>query len=82
MYIPEDSYLATADPLKAVLNEVEDGNTRTVEKLGDVLDKVLQGPVSYGTIPDPQGDQLRVAFGCKVDNNFPGFAPFRKRSVF
>ena len=82
VYVPEDSYLATADLLKAVLNEIDDGDTRTVGELGDALDKVLGGPVSYGTIPDPQGHQPRVAFGCRVDNDFPGFPPFRKRSVF
>ena len=82
VYVPEDSHLATADLLKAVLNEIDDGNTRTVEELGDALDKVLEGPVSYGTIPGQQGDHPMVAFGCKVENNFPGFPPFRKRSVF
>ena len=82
VYVPEDSYLATADLLKAVLNEIEDGNTRTVEQLRDALDKVLEGPVSYGTVPGRQGDQPVAAFGCKVDNNFPGFPQFRKRSIF
>jgi len=82
VYVPEDSYLATAELLKAVLNEIADGDTRTVEELGDALDKVLKGPVSYGTIPNPQGDHPRVTFGCMVDNNFPGFPQFRMRSVF
>jgi len=82
VYVPEDSYLATADLLKAVLNEIEDENTRTVGQLGAAPDKALEGPISYGTIPGQQGDQPRVTFGCKVDNNFPGFPPFRKRSVF
>ena len=77
VYIPEDSYLATADLLKTLLDEVDDGNTRTAEELGDALDKVLEGLISYGTIPGHQGNKPRVTFGCKVDNNFPGFPPFR-----
>ena len=81
VYVPEDSHVAAAELLKTVLNEIDDGNNRTVEQLGDALDKVLEGPISYGTIPDPQGDKPRVAFGCKVDSNFPGFPPSRKRSV-
>jgi len=82
VYVPEDSHVATADLLKTVLNEIGDGNTRTAEQLRDALDNVLEGPVSYGSIPGQQGDKPRVAFGCKVDNNFPGFPQFRKRSVF
>ena len=82
VYAPEDSYLATADLLKGVLNQIDDGNTRTVEELGDALDKVLEGPVGYGTVRGPQGDHPMVAFGCKVENNFPGFPSFRKRSIF
>ena len=82
VYIPEDSYLTTAELLKTVLDGIGDGNTMTVRGLGDALSKVLEGPISYGTIPGSQGDQPRVAFGCKVDNSFPGFPPVRKPSVF
>ena len=82
VYVREDSYLTTAELLKTVLNEIDDGNTMTAKELGDALDKVLEGPVSYGTIPSSQGDHPRVALGREVDYNFPGFPPFQKRSVF
>ena len=82
VYVREDSYLTTAELLKTVLNEIDDGNAMTAKELGDALDKVLEGPVSYGTIPSSQRGQPRVALGREVDYNFPGFPPFRKQSVF
>jgi len=71
--------LTTAELLKTVLNEIDDGNTMTAKELGGALDKALEGPVSYGTIPSSQRGQPRVALGPEVDYNFPGFPPFRKR---
>jgi len=82
VYVREDSYLATAELLKTVLNKIGCGNTMTAKELGDTLDGVLGGPVRYGTIPSTQGDQPKVALGCEVDYNFPGFPLFRKRSIF
>ena len=82
VYVREDSYLTTAELLKTVLNKIGDGNTMTAKELGEALDNVLEGPVSYGTIPGSQGDQPKVALGREVDYNFPGFPPFRKRSIF
>ena len=81
VYVPEDSYLTIAELLKTVFDRIDGGSTMTAKELGDALDKSLEGPVSYGTIPGLEGDQPRVAFGCKVDNNFPGFPLFRKRSA-
>ena len=82
VYVWEDSYLTIAELLKEVLNKIDDGNTMTAKELGDALDNVLEGPISYGTIPASQGDHPRVAFGYKANYNFPGFPPFRKPSVF
>jgi len=82
VYVREDSYLTTAELLKTVLNKIEDGDAMTAKELGDSLDRVLEGPVSYGTIPGAQGDQPRVSLGREVNYNFPGFPPFRKHSVF
>ena len=82
VYVREDSNLTTAELLKTVLSKIEDGDKMTAKELGDSLDRVLEGPVSYGTIPGVQGDQPRVALGCEVDYNFPGFPPFQKHSVF
>ena len=82
VYVREDSDLTTAELLKTVLNKIDDGNTMTAKELGDALDKALEGPVSYGTISGSKGDQPRMALGCEVDYNFPGFPPFRKRSIF
>ncbi|PUU81916.1 hypothetical protein B9Z19DRAFT_888929, partial [Tuber borchii] len=73
VHVREDSYLTTAELLKTVLNRIEDGNTMTAKELEDASDEALEGPISYGTIPGPQKDQLRVALGCGVDDNFPGF---------
>jgi len=82
VYVREDTYLTTAELLKSVLSKIEDGDTMTAKELGDSLDRVLEGPVSYGTIPGAQGDRPRVALGLEVDYNFPGFPPFRKGSAF
>ncbi|PUU75108.1 hypothetical protein B9Z19DRAFT_1067671 [Tuber borchii] len=82
VYVREDSYLTTAELLNTALNKIDHGSTMTMEELGDALGKALEGPVSYGTIPSGQGDQPSVALGREVDYNFPGFPPFRKRSVF
>jgi len=81
VYVREDSYLTAAELLKAVMNKIDDGSTMTATELGDALDKVLGGPVSYGTIPDSQGEQPRIAVGREA-YKFPGFPPFRKRSIF
>ena len=82
VYVQEDSYLTTAELLRTVLSRIDHRSTMTAKQLGDALDMVLEGPVSYGTIPSGQGDQPRVALGREVDYNFPGLPPFRKRSVF
>lgn len=81
MYVREDSYLTTAELLKTVLNEIDDGNAMNAKELGESLDKVLGGPVSYGTILGSQRDRPRMALGHEVDYNFPGFPPFRKCSI-
>ncbi|PUU81912.1 hypothetical protein B9Z19DRAFT_1076026 [Tuber borchii] len=82
VYVREDSYLATAELLKTVLIKIENGSVMTGVELETALDKVLGGPVRYGTIPGSQGDYPRVALGREVDYNFPEFPQFRKRSVF
>jgi len=90
VYVREDSFLTTAELLKTVLNKIGDGNLMTAKELGDSLDKVLGGPVRYGTIPgpqggpqgDPQGDPPRVALGGDVEYKFPRFPTFRRRSIF
>ena len=82
VYVPEDRYLATAELLKPVLSKIDDGTTMTGEEFESALDNVLGGPISYGTIPGSQGDQPRVALGPNAGYNFPGFPPFRKRSIF
>jgi len=82
VFVPEDRYLATAELLRPVLNNVDDGTAMTGEEFENALDRVLGGPISYGTILSSQGDQPRVALGCKAGSNFPGFPPFRKRSIF
>jgi len=82
VYVREDSHLATAELLKTVLIKIEDGSVMTGVELETALDKVLEGPVRYGTIPGPQGDYPRVALGREVEYNFPEFRQFRKRSVF
>ena len=82
VYVQEDSYLTTAELLRTVLSRIDYRSTMTAKELGDALDMVLEGPVSYGTILSGQGDQPRVALGREVDYNFPGLPPFRKRSVF
>jgi len=82
VYVREDSYLTTAELLKTVLNEIDDGNAMNAKELGESLDKALGGPVSYGTILGSQRDRPRMALGREVDYNFPGFPPFRKRSIF
>lgn len=82
VYVPEDRYLATAELLKPVLSKIDDGTTMTGEEFESALDKVLGGPVSYGTIQGSQGDQPRVALDPNAGYNFPGFPPFRKRSIF
>jgi len=82
VYVREDSHLATAELLKTVLIKIDNGSVMTGVELENALDEVLGGPVSYGTLPGSQGDYPRVAFGRKVDYNFPEFPQFRKRSVF
>ena len=82
VFVPEDRHLTTAELLKPVLNNIDDGTTMTGEEFESALDKVLGDPISYGTIPSSQGDQPRVALGCGAGSNFPGFPPFRKRSIF
>ena len=82
VYIREDSFLATVELLKTVLIKIEDGSVMTGVELENALDKVLGGPVRYGTIPGSQRDYPRVALGREVDYNFPEFPQFRKRSVF
>jgi len=82
VFVPEDRHLSTAELLKPVLNNIDDGTTMTGEEFESTLDKALGGPVSYGTIPSSQGGQPRVALGCKAGSNFPGFPPFRKRTTF
>jgi len=80
VYVREDSHLATAELLKTVLVKINDGSVMTGVELEGALDKALGGPVSYGTIPGPQGDYPKVALGRQVDYNFPEFPQFRKRS--
>jgi len=82
VYVREDGHLATAELLKTVLIKIDDGSVMTGVELENALDKVLGGPVRYGTIPGSQGDRPRVALGREVDYNFPKFPQFRKRSVF
>lgn len=82
VYVREDSFLATAELLKTVLIKIQDGSVMTGVELESALDKLLGGPVSYGTIPGSQGDYPRVALGRQVEYNFPEFPQFRKRSVF
>ena len=82
VYVLKDRYLATAELLKPVLSKIDDGTTMTGEEFESALDKVLGGPVSYGTIPGSQGDQPRVALGPNTCYNFPGFPPFRECLIF
>jgi len=82
VYVREDSFLATAELLKTVLIKIDNGSVMTGVELENALDKVLGGPVRYGTIPGSRGDYPRVALGREVDYNFPEFPQFRKRSVF
>ncbi|CUS10972.1 unnamed protein product [Tuber aestivum] len=63
VYVREDSYLVTAELLKTVLSKIGDGSMMTTVELEDALDKVLKGPVSYGTVSGVQGDYPRVALG-------------------
>jgi len=60
VHVKEDCYLTTAELLKTVLNKINKGGTMTGEELENALDKVLEGPVSYGTIPGEQGDYPEV----------------------
>jgi len=82
VYVREDSLLTTAELLKTVLYKISDGNMMTAKELGASLDKVLEGPVSYGTIPGAEGEQPRVALGREVEYKFPRYPSFRKRSIF
>ena len=82
VYVREDSFLTTAELLKTVLYKISDGNMMTAKELGDSLDKVLGGPVSYGTIPGSRGDPPRAALGCEVEYKFPRFPSLRKRWIF
>ncbi|PWW73371.1 hypothetical protein C7212DRAFT_288142 [Tuber magnatum] len=82
VYIREDSHLATAELLKTVLNKIGDGSMMTTEELENALDKVLKGPVSYGTVLGMRGDYPQVALGRNVNYDFPHFPPVRKRGVF
>lgn len=79
VHVREDSYLATAELLKTVLNKIGDGSAITAVELKDALDKVLGGLVSYGAIQ--KGREI-AQLDREVSYSFPGFPPFRKRSVF
>jgi len=76
VHVREDSYLATAELLETVLNKIGDGSTMTGVELKNALDKVLGGPVSYGSIPELQGDRPAVALDREVSYSFPGFPHF------
>jgi len=56
VFVPEDRNLATAELLKPVLNNIDDGTTMTGGEFESALDKALVGLASYGTISCPQGD--------------------------
>ena len=70
VYTRDDSYLATAELLKTVINRFDGGKLMTGEELALSLDHVLGVPVSYGTREGQSGGLPDVDLASGMDRNF------------
>ncbi|PWW74541.1 hypothetical protein C7212DRAFT_346049 [Tuber magnatum] len=73
VYTRDDSHLATAELLKAVITKFDDGKLMTGEELAASLDDVLKEPVSYGTRKGRDGGPPEVDLASGLEANFPPF---------
>ncbi|CUS15589.1 unnamed protein product [Tuber aestivum] len=79
VYTRDDSYLATAELLKTVINRFDGGKLMTGEELATSLDNVLGVSVSYGTRMGQDGGPPEVDLAYGLDANFPPF-PQKKQA--
>ena len=73
IYTRDDSYLATAELLKTVINRFDEGKLMTGEELAVSLDHILEGPVSYGTRKGYDSGPPEVDLASGLDASFPPF---------
>ena len=78
VYTRDDSYLATAELLKTVINRFDGGKLMTGEELAVSLDRALGVSVSYGMQEGPDGGPLAVDLASGLDRNFPPFTHKRR----
>jgi len=75
VYTRDDSYLATAELLKTVINRFDGGKLMTGEELSVSLDRVLGASVSYGTRVGQGSGPPEVDLASGLNSNFPPFPP-------
>ena len=77
IYTRDDSYLATAELLKTVINTPGFGSSKlmTGKELAVSLDHILEGGVSYGTRAGQDSGLPEVDLATGLDAKFPPFPP-------